>query len=141
MESLGPIDSTFDIATRTYVDQIAGGGWTTSVTVDFGSVEQATTTVTVTDPRVSAAGSLMCLPAAVATADHDPDDYALEGIQAYVTNIIDGVSFDLTVSCRAATWGRYVISILGTGPLQFLDGGPISGSTSALASTLDGGSL
>ena len=44
---------------------------------------------------------------AVATADHDPDDYVVEGVTAYISNIVNGVSFDITAGCNDTTWGKY----------------------------------
>lgn len=88
-----------------------GGGTFTQATVDFGGPgEDGTATVNVPAPTVAAASKIVCTPAAIATADHDPEDYAAEGITAYAANIVAGVGFDIIASARTYTWGRYVIN-------------------------------
>lgn len=48
------------------------------------------------------------------TADHDLEDIGVEGVFiTSVSNIIDGVSFDVTVNAINNTWGRY--NIIATG--------------------------
>lgn len=84
--------------------------------VDFGfqsGQETNIATVTVAASWVTPTTALICAPLATATADHDPDDYALEGIKAYATNIVDGVGFDIIVSADYATFGRYNIQSIG----------------------------
>lgn len=87
-----------------------------TVEVDFGFLSgQENNIVTVTVPAtwVTPTTALICAPLATATADHDPEDYALEGIKAYATNIVDGVSFDIIVSANYATFGKYNIQAIG----------------------------
>ncbi len=86
------------------------------VTVDFGFAsgnEDFNATVTVSAPWVGADSRLICLPSGIATADHDPEDYAMEGITAYPANIIPGVSFDIIVSTKNGTFGTYIINVIG----------------------------
>jgi len=45
---------------------------------------------------------------AVATADHDPDDYMAEGLIPYVTNVQAGVGFDVSVRAPSLSWGKYM---------------------------------
>lgn len=89
---------------------------TATAQVDFGfqsGQENNLTTVTVTAAWVTPSSVIICSPLATATDDHDPEDYALEGIKAYPTNIIDGVSFDIIVSADYATFGKYNIQAIG----------------------------
>jgi hypothetical protein len=96
-----------------------GGGGTTvevgQVEVDFGSSETDSALATVTAPWVLATSKITCSPAAVATSDHLADEVWAEGIAAYPTNIIDGVSFDIVAkSCgnSGTTWGKYNINYM-----------------------------
>lgn len=41
--------------------------------------------------------------------DHLEGEASLLGLVANVSNIVNGVSFDITVSCTPSTWGRYKI--------------------------------
>lgn len=99
-----------------------GGGGTTvrsgSVTVDFGSPhEGGTAVVTVTGQTWVTADAIITATApAVASADHDAIDAALEGLTCHVGNIVAGTGFDITVSAREGTWGRFTIHWLGIDP-------------------------
>jgi hypothetical protein len=90
------------------------------VLADFGfqsGLETDITTVTVTASWITSGTILVCSPAPLATADHDPDDYSVEGIVAYAENLIVGTSFDIRVkSCGDGeiTWGKYYINYVGT---------------------------
>jgi hypothetical protein len=87
---------------------------TASVDFGFASGEGGdVATVTVAATWVLAGSKILCVPFAVATADHDPEDYALEGITAYATNIIAGVSFDVIASAPNGTFGLYTIHCVG----------------------------
>jgi len=90
----------------------SSGSTTTTgqVTMDFGATEDFNTTVTVTTALVTSASIIRVSPTAIATADHDPDDYAAEGITAYATNIVNGVSFDIMGSAPNSTWGKYLVN-------------------------------
>jgi len=95
---------------------LAAGYKTATAQVDFGfqsGQENNLTTVTVAAAWVTPSSVIICSPLATATDDHDPEDYALEGIKAYPTNIIDGVSFDIIVSADYATFGKYNIQAIG----------------------------
>lgn len=84
--------------------------------VDFGFLtgqETNIATVTMAASWVTPTSIIICSPLATATDDHDPEDYALEGIKAYPTNIIDGVGFDVIVSANYATFGKYNIQAIG----------------------------
>jgi hypothetical protein len=88
-------------------------------TLDFGrrgplyfENDEAVTTVT-GQPWVTATTKLLCQPAMVATADHDPDDVWAEEIIAYATNIVPGVGFDVIATCRNCTWGSYLVDVVG----------------------------
>lgn len=88
----------------------------TSGTVDFGfpsGEEGDVATVTVTATWVLATSNIICAPYAIATADHDPEDYAVEGITSYVSNLASGVGFDIIAAAPQGTWGRYTINAYG----------------------------
>lgn len=84
-------------------------------TVDFGAATQETemATVSVAATWVTANSYIVCAPAAVATADHDVDDYSVEGITASVTNISAGVGFDIVARAAERTFGTYLINAIG----------------------------
>lgn len=95
----------------------SGGGSvnTAQGTVDFGFAvggEDSIATVTVTAAWASSTSRIVCSPAAVATADHDPDDVPAEALSAYATNVVDGVGFDIVAAAPAGTWGRYLINAI-----------------------------
>jgi hypothetical protein len=95
-----------------------GGGSGNSVTVevDFGAgpVEQGDATATVTGQAWVAAGTeIVCVPAATATADHDAEDAAVEGITAYASNLVVGTGFDVIARALNGTWGRYNVHCVG----------------------------
>ena|SRR5271165_3271849 len=85
------------------------------VTVNFGALPgnyfTAKTTVSAT---WVAAGSIITLAvAAVQTADHTPDEVIAEGVVAYVTNLVVGVSFDIVLNAPKGTYGAYLVNYLG----------------------------
>lgn len=84
-------------------------------TVDFGASTQETETATVSVAAtwVTANSYIVCAPAAVATAEHDVDDYSVEGITASVTNISAGVGFDIVARAAERTFGTYLINAIG----------------------------
>jgi hypothetical protein len=95
---------------------LTAGYKTATAQVDFGFLSGQETniaTVTVAASWVTPASIIICSPLATATSDHDPEDYALEGIKAYPTKIINGVSFDVIVSANYATFGKYNIQAIG----------------------------
>jgi hypothetical protein len=104
--------------TATITASGGGGGGVNSVqgTVDFGFAtgqEGDIATVTVTATWVSSGSVLVCSPAGVATADHDPDDYYCESIQAYPSDIVAGTGFNINARAPFGSWGRYVINAVG----------------------------
>jgi hypothetical protein len=93
----------------------AGGGASLSqqvVQVDFGVIEDQVTTVPVSAPWVTATSKIIVMPAYTTTTNHDPDDYAIEGVQAYVIDIVPGVGFNLIANARDTTWGNYNFNII-----------------------------
>lgn len=84
-----------------------------SVQVDFGASESGTAVATVTAAWVTPTSRIVCTPAAIATPDHDPYDYAVESITAYASNIGTG-SFDVIARAPNCTWGRYIIHATGS---------------------------
>lgn len=94
----------------------SGGGNSVTAEIDFGFAsgqEGDIATVTVVAAWVTSLTELVCSGNAIATADHDPEDYALEGIQFYPTNIVDGVGFDVIARAPFGSWGRYSVNIIG----------------------------
>lgn len=89
---------------------------TATAEVDFGfqsEQEGDIATVTVAAAWVTPTSVIICTPLATATDDHDPEDYAIEGIKAYAANIIDGVSFDIIASANNTTFGKYNVQAIG----------------------------
>lgn len=113
--------SAQDAATKNYVDTTAVPPHSGQVLVDFlfaSGQEDDLATLTVTGQSWVTSGSIIvCSAAPVATADHDPDDYAVEGIMAVAENLVVGTGFDIRAkSCgdAGATWGKYYINWLAT---------------------------
>lgn len=92
-----------------------GGGNFEQATVDFGSSASQNFNAVTTVPAawVTSSSIILCTPSGEATADHDPEDYILEGITACVTNIVDGVSFDVLAGCPTGTFGDFIINCTG----------------------------
>jgi hypothetical protein len=90
-----------------------GSGATTGqATVNFGAntQEDQTALVTVNTASALTASKIFITPAGIATADHDPDDYVCDMIGGNVTNIVNGVSFDIVAFAPNNTWGQYVFN-------------------------------
>ena len=94
----------------------SGGGISGQATVDFGPIttEDSIATVTVSTASVTTTSIIQVSPAGVATADHDPDDYQWDNISAYVSNIINGISFDIIGVAPNGSWGDYKFNYLIT---------------------------
>lgn len=87
------------------------------VQVDFGFAsggEGDTASATMAANWVSNNSKFSCSAIGKITADHDIEDPLVEGLNAYVTNIIPGVSFDVQAYSPNNTWGRYLIGVIGT---------------------------
>lgn len=96
-----------------FLIQLGGGTRTIQSTVDFGFAsgqEGDVATLTVSTTWATTSAIITCVPFSGTTADHDPDDVAIEGITAYATNIIADTSFDLIVNAPQNSWGRYLIN-------------------------------
>ena len=103
---------TEQITLRQIKDLPAIGGLTTiTQQVNFGTQEDQIVSITVSAPFVTASTKFIVQPEFTTTPDHDPEDYALEGVQAGITNIVAGEGFDLIASCRDSTYGRYNFQI------------------------------
>jgi hypothetical protein len=94
-----------------------GGGNFVQAEVDFGFASAnegdiARTTVT-GQTWVTGSSIIVCDPAALATADHDPDDAVIEGLVAYAENIVPGTGFDIIVIAPQNSWGRYLVNASG----------------------------
>jgi hypothetical protein len=91
----------------------SGTGNVAQATVNFGfdlSGEGDTASVTVPAAWVDTNSVIVCTPYAVQTSSHDPQDVLIEGIEAYATNIVPGVSFDVIALAPNNTFGQYVIN-------------------------------
>ena len=84
------------------------------VQVDFWSLEDSYAKVTVPATDVTTTSVIVVTPAWTTTTDHDPDDYQWDNVQAYATNIINWVSFDLIAHTDNQTWGKYNFNCLYT---------------------------
>lgn len=100
------------------VDLTAGGGggttiYSTTIEVDFGTTEDGMASVSVPATWATSTSKITITPSGIATTDHDPEDYALEGIYGIPVDIVDGVGFTLLAGCRESTFGKYKFNILG----------------------------
>lgn len=82
-------------------------------TVDFGGAEGDTASVTIAATWIQTTSIVLANAAALATADHDPEDAVIEGIQAKVINIIPGVSFDIEAYAPLGSFGQYIVTYQG----------------------------
>lgn len=94
---------------------IAGGSGSLTkgiAEVDFGVITQQSdiATVSVSDATVTTTSYPSSTLYAIATTDHDPDDYMVEGLSSYVTNVVNGVGFDIAVRAPFLTWGKYKVT-------------------------------
>lgn len=91
----------------------SGGGGSSAtkgiVEVDFGSsaTQSDIATVSVVDATVTSTSYPSVSMYALATTDHDPDDYMVESLIPFVTNVQNGVGFDISVRAPELTWGKY----------------------------------
>jgi hypothetical protein len=60
-----------------------------------------------------ASGSVILCTVASGSADHDPEDGALEGITTTACNLVEGSGFDVIAHAPGGSWGRYNINIMG----------------------------
>lgn len=104
---------------RPTINATGGGGGEGSGTkgiaeVDFGVVttESDIATVTVSDASITATSYPSVTLYAIATTDHDPDDYMAEGLIPYITNVSAGVGFDISVRAPNMTWGKYKVTYM-----------------------------
>jgi len=85
--------------------------------VDFGPTDSDLAQTTVTGQTwVTANSIIVCGPAAIQSPDHSPEEYALEGIVAYATNLVPGVGFDVIAKAcgdSGTTYGKYYINATG----------------------------
>lgn len=97
----------------TITSTASGGGGASGATVltqvDFGATETGYASVSVAAPTMVGGEFILVSPYAAATTDHDPDDYAVEGVTAYPTAAVAGVGFDIIASAPNGTWGKYAI--------------------------------
>lgn len=93
-----------------------GSGNAGQVEVDFGFAgggEGDSATASVSAAWVTSGSIITCSPSGAATADHSADDYALDGIIAYATNLQAGIGFDVVAKAINGGWGRYLINWIG----------------------------
>lgn len=86
------------------------------VQVDFGfaSGQEGDLAVTTVAASWVVGGMLLfCQIAPDATADHTAEDATVEGITAYVANVVPGVGFDVVASAPRGSWGRYNFNVMG----------------------------
>lgn len=96
----------------------SGGGseYTAQVILDFGfqaGEEGDIAEATIAASWVTATSDVTCTVLGATTIDHDPDDAVVESLCACVTNIMPGVSFDVTLCAPQNTWGKYLVNIRG----------------------------
>ena len=108
---------TVEVDSRGRVTSASSGSAinSTTATVNFGTTDQQEASVTVAAAWVGASTALVVSPLATATAEHDPDDYAAEGISASIQNVVAGVGFDVTASAPNGSFGRFNFNVIGIG--------------------------
>lgn len=91
-------------------------GWWSSIIkwiaeVDFGPIIQNNdiASVTIANTSVTSTSYPTVTMYAIATTDHDPDDYMAEWLIPYITNVINGVWFDISVRAPNLTWWKYKV--------------------------------
>lgn len=106
--------TTFLRADGTFATPAGGGGGAISgqATVNFGAstTETSIARVTVNTASVATGSIVMVSPAGISTATHDPDDYQWDNISGYVSNIVNGVSFDIIGVAPNGSFGEYVFN-------------------------------
>jgi len=88
---------------------------TGQVTVDFGQGPAFGVITTVANANALTASQIYCTLVPTANSSHEIDEYDIDGLQCYAQNIVNGVSFDLVVSCNellGGVHGEYVINYL-----------------------------
>lgn len=93
----------------------SGGGSGIKVTADinFGLREDTTATITVTGQTWVTSASVIIAGFGGTTSDHQADDAQVEGLLAFVENLVPGVGFDITASAPGGTWGNYSVYAIG----------------------------
>lgn len=100
---------------KALVSDFGGGGGSLTkgiAEVDFGAntTESDIATVTVTDAAITSTSYPSVSLYALATTDHDSDDYMAEGLIPYVSSVTNGVGFNISVRAPNLTWGKYKIT-------------------------------
>ena len=88
------------------------GAFQKNIEIDFGSQSEDNKQVTISDANVKTTSKIFITPSGETTVDHDPEDYFLEKISAYATNIVNG-AFDIIASANE-TFGKYKFNVLIT---------------------------
>lgn len=92
--------------------QVAAMGRVTMTFAYQTGAEGDTARVTVPAAWVAADSVIISEISGLATADHDPEDAVIEGLQVRVVNLVNGVSFDLEAYAPNGAWGDYKASWL-----------------------------
>lgn len=114
--------NVFTVDTNGNVNLVTGANYkingvnitnTGTATIDFGTSDSFITT-TISDTNALTASKIVCYVVGESTAEHDADDYGVEGITAYATNINNGVGFDIVCYTNSGlnTFGTYKINYL-----------------------------
>lgn len=104
------ITASYDIPTKTITFNVAGNKWLAEV--DFWVINDNNdiATVTIATDLITPTSYPVVSMYAIATTDHDADDYFVEWLVPYISNIIDGVSFDIVVRAPNLTWWKYKVA-------------------------------
>jgi hypothetical protein len=104
---------TKDVFATVTASKIAEIPISTTAEVNFGSTSTGNASLSVAAPWVTATSKILVIPSGVATTDHDPEDYILEGVYGVASSIVVGVGFTLLAGCKNTTFGKYIFNIVG----------------------------
>lgn len=91
----------------------AGGSFLSGeATIDFGLQDDQTAVATVANAVITAANIKSASFVPKVSADHDIEDFALEGMQFQIENIVDNTSFDIRAytAPHNETFGQWTVN-------------------------------
>lgn len=123
------INETIRAALSTYINSTYGASTAISdmvpfsargnlvrVPIDFGFIpdfQETSVTATQSAAWVTANSVITCQVQNDSSGDHEPEDAALDGLNARAINLVPGVSFDVICYAPEGAWGRYQVNCVG----------------------------